>query len=350
MKLTNHAAELRGQLFLADKINDRVLSIIHQEKWLQIWVPKNYNGLNNTLTQGLNILQELARIDGSLGWMVTLCSGANYFSRNLPQETARHIFNQPDICFGGSGFLGGTAEKKGEQYIINGLWHYATGAPHLTHFTLNAQLVENGKRLINEQGEPLFLSFILEANQVEILNNWKTMGMVPTASHSFAVKNQVIPASYSFAYNTFYTEDILDRVPFQVFADLTLAVNYLGMAQHFVEASEPIVSDKMQDTLLKFIEEQTAEVHRYAKKVEQQLCEHHVLEADLIQKIHDCGVTIVDTLITYMMRLYPLIGIRAATAHEEVNQVFRDFFTATQHKNFRRNTVPSSLLETAANQ
>ena len=59
------------------------LKAIATAKLWNIWVPKTHGGLELGLTEGLRTLQQLASIDGSLGWTVTLCSGANYFIGNV---------------------------------------------------------------------------------------------------------------------------------------------------------------------------------------------------------------------------------------------------------------------------
>jgi len=51
------------------------LKAIAAAKLWNIWVPKTHGGLELGLTEGLRTLQQLASIDGSLGWTVTLCSG-----------------------------------------------------------------------------------------------------------------------------------------------------------------------------------------------------------------------------------------------------------------------------------
>src|SRR5699024_10368812 len=130
------------------------LNWVEKENLWNLWVPKAYGGLECSFSEGLHKLKELAKTDGSLGWTVTLCSGANYFIGNLPKKTAEDIFINPDspVCMGGSGGVFGTAEKQGDHYLLSGKWRYATGAPYLTHFTLNAEIHENGVQLQNPDG------------------------------------------------------------------------------------------------------------------------------------------------------------------------------------------------------
>lgn len=327
--------ELQKHLFLAKEFDTEVLQTIHEEKWLEIWVPKEYGGLDCSLPEGLKILQELARTDGSFGWFITLCSGANYFARNLKKETASKLFNKPDVCFGGSGMLSGTAEKVGDEYVINGFWSYATGAPYLSHFTLNAQIVEGGKPLFTDDGQPKFLSFVLESSQVEIVPDWNTMGMVATASHSFKLENQYVPEEQSFVYNEFYSDGYLSQVPFQTFADLTLLVNYIGMAEHFLQQSEKIKTVNGQAELCDYLNAVTEKVNRYAEGIEQIFLKGSSLKEELVTEIHQFGEQVVEKLMVFMVKLHQSTGIKSSANDEVINQIFKDFFTATQHANFR---------------
>ena len=326
---------IRENLLNVTYFNSEIIELIATNNWLNIWVPKQYNGLGLTISEGLKILQTVSKIDGSLGWFVTLCSGANYFSRNLYPSVAFEIFSNQKACFGGSGMIGGTAEKVKDHYIINGLWHYATGAPYLTHFTLNAQILENGQPLVDENNQPKILSFILDKAQVKLIPSWKSMGMVATSSHSFEVVNQTVHKDYSFIYNTFFSDDLVEKIPFHVFADLTLLVNYIGMAEHFLEKSLEIITFSVQQQLDVFLKRTTLELLNYAQQVEELLINNLTIEDILSEEIHQFGTNTVSALITYIMQIYPQLGIKASRFNEEINQIFRDFFTATQHRNFR---------------
>ena len=327
---------IRKQLLNVETFNSEVLQLIEKQNWLNIWVPKQYNGLGLPFSEGLQILQKTAKIDGSLGWFITLCSGANYFSRNLKPTIAHQLFSSQKTCFGGSGMLGGTAEKQNDYYIVNGLWHYATGAPYLTHFTLNAKLIENGNEILDENGEPKFLSFILDKSQVELIPTWKSMGMVATSSHSFEVINQKVHQDYSFIYNEFYSDDLVEKIPFRVFADLTLLVNYLGMAEHFLEKSLELFSSNLQTEFEILLNESTSQTIDFSIKIEKLLSENKVTSNVLETEIHQFGENTTEQITNYIIQIYPHLGIKASKTNEEINQIFRDYFTATQHRNFRK--------------
>src|SRR5690606_10365030 len=177
---------------------------------------------------GLKLLLDLAHKDSSLGWMVTLCAGANYFSRNIKPTVAKALFKDKNTCLGGSGMIGGTARLINNHYLLNGTWRFATGAPYLTHFTINAKLVDHlGVALKQPNGEEVIKSFIISKDDVTIFPDWKCMGMKKTYTYSFSVSNVHVSEEYSFLYDVFYTQNLIDKIPFRIFADLTLLVNYL---------------------------------------------------------------------------------------------------------------------------
>lgn len=330
---------LQNKMYGKDYIPEEVLEIIFKERWLQIWVPKDYSGLGLSFSEGLEVLKNLAFCDGSLGWIVTLCSGANYFSRNLKPKVAKALFENEKTCFGGSGMIGGTAEKIGNRYRIQGTWRFATGAPYLSHFTLNATLTENGNPITDDEGNLVIRSFILSKDQVKIIRDWKSMGMKATGTFSFEVKEAWVDEDYSFVYNEFFTNSVLNRIPFRIFADLTLLVNYIGIAQHFIDLAQDIRPHLSLEKLKKYIDKNEAQADYFANQLEQLLEQGEENFSELQAEIHEFGETFVSDLSHQILDVYFQLGIRASNTHEPIHQVFCDYFTATQHANFRKKDI-----------
>jgi alkylation response protein AidB-like acyl-CoA dehydrogenase len=136
------------------------LAIIHEEKWFQLFVPKQYDGLALQLPNALQMEEALAWTDGSVGWTVTLCAGAGWFVGFFDPGTAASIFNNPTVCLAGSGKTTGIAKVTNGGYEITGKWDYATGANHATAFTANCMIEENNVLLKNADGSPVIIPFI----------------------------------------------------------------------------------------------------------------------------------------------------------------------------------------------
>ncbi len=326
--------EIRALCANQDKLPQEVLDWVTQNNWWNIWVPAKYSGLELPLSDGLRILKSLAKIDGSLGWTVTLCSGANFFIGNLHPDFRDSIFQYPDnpVCFGGSGGIFGTAEKKGHHYILNGKWSYATGAPYLTHFTLNAHIVENGEKQYNEDDSPKFLSFVVSADNVTVIEDWNTMGLKATATHSFELNEVQVPVENSFQYNNIKLPHAIFKVPFSVFADLTLWVNYLGMAEHLAE--EISYKEQQSNWLKNELKTANSLITQLAGEVENQLELKVGFTDQQLKEIHQKASDSVQRLSSIIIQIFPHLGIKACSTDTSINQIFRDYFTGTQHHNF----------------
>ncbi|WP_313805404.1 hypothetical protein [Flavobacterium sp.] len=107
------------------------------------------------------------------------------------------------------------------------------------------------------------------------------------------------------------------------------------MAEHFFEASQKMLTDTLQNKLEEFLRTVTIKVEEYAKEIEIRLTNSQHIDSQFTTIIHEFGVETVDELMLYITKLYRLCGIKASRVDEEINQIFRDFFTATQHRNFR---------------
>lgn len=334
----NTADKLQKQCFEASLLPQNVLNWIEKEKLWNLWVPQSYGGMEKSLTAGLKILQSLAKIDGSLGWTVTLCSGANYFIGNLQKESISDIFSFPQNppCLGGSGGLFGSAKKEGDFYHLSGNWHYATGSSYLSHFTLNAKILHEGELVKNKDGTPKFRSFILPKDKVKIIKNWNTMGLRATVTNSFEVNNEPIHKKYSFTYDHPKLPHSIFKIPFALFADLTLWVNYLGMSEHFLEKANLHLSPSKTENLQVLIHHINQVIFEISNAVEQQITAGQYIEDKFIEKNHNKAVESIRDLSAQIITLYPLLGIKACRIDHPLSYIFRDYFTATQHYLFHQ--------------
>lgn len=326
------------------------LELVYKNNWFNIWVPKEYNGLDLSLIEGFRLLKNLAYWDGAFAWTVTLCSGANMFAGFIDPELVKEVFENPKVCFGGSGRANGKAIFDGEKYHLNGVWQYATGAPHLTHFTLNSFIYDGEIQRLNEHGDPVIYSFFIPKEHVLVHYDWDTFGLECTASHSFSLENVAIDKTFAFELKPSErkVENTLYKIPFIRFAELTLLPNYLGMYKRFLDLVEKYFFDKSRnpDWAEKYSKTRFRQVDRYQQLAEQYEQTAEALIQQLWQQVSVDAENISEELLAEiatesrkMVReiretvtaLFPLVGISGAQKENELNIVFRNIFTATQH-------------------
>lgn len=326
-----------------------ILEIAYQQEWFKLYVPKIYGGPGRMLPEILKLEEELAYLDGSLGWTVTLCSGAGWFAGFLDPELAKEVFADRAVCFAGSGAIGGTAMLTENGYTINGHWKYASGALHATIFTANCLLQnEDGSPALSSTGEQEVRSFILFKEEVKILPGWSYFGLVATGSHAFEVSNLHVPLNRTFQINKEIKVDILGfDYPFLQLAETTLAVNSAGMAKHFLELTEDLFYSRTGtkrykenqfayfDTELnrcktEFEEARQAFYKAFDSSWESLMANKSIAE-DLLKKVSATSRKLAHTSRRVADILFPYCGLEAAKKDSEINRVWRDIHTASQH-------------------
>ncbi|MFD2286029.1 acyl-CoA dehydrogenase [Pedobacter petrophilus] len=330
-------------------LHPEILELVYQENWFKLFVPEIYGGAGKKLPEILRLEEELAEADGSLGWTVTLCAGAAWFAGFLNPELATEIFADRQVCFAGSGAVGGVAIETENGYLINGYWKYASGALHATIFTANCSLKKtDGTDLLDEDGNPVIMSFILKKDEVEILSGWSYFGLIATGSHAFEVKDLIVPKNRTFKINdNIAVADEGFDYPFLQLAETTLAVNSLGMAQHFIRLVEN--SFFSRTGLRRYNENQiaffNAELDKCKLAVETlKLQFYHAFDESWNQLIYAGAidneqletVSRVSRKLAHACRraadtLFPYCGLEAAKKESEINRVWRDIHTASQH-------------------
>ncbi|PZP47234.1 MAG: hypothetical protein DI598_11195 [Pseudopedobacter saltans] len=92
---SNWIETIRKDVFLAEterRLSDTQVQLCHQEKWFLALAPKKYGGLEWSLPQIVAFEEAIGWVDGSTGWVFTLCSGAGWFGGFLNENFAQKIF------------------------------------------------------------------------------------------------------------------------------------------------------------------------------------------------------------------------------------------------------------------
>ncbi len=319
------------------------LSIIYKQGWFKLFVPKIYGGLALPLPKALQIEEALAWIDGSLGWTVTLCSGANWFVGFIQEKIAKDIFNNETVCLAGSGKPSGIAKIIEGGYEITGYWNYATGSVHATAFTANCLIEKDGVIVKNDDGTPKITAFLLLKDEVTIHKNWDYIGMIATASNSFEVKKIQVPAERAFVIDKAYSriDEPIYQYPFLHFAEATLAVNSSGMAYCFLELYEKIAADSKRKVdpeiilQLQEIKNQFKTSRQNFYSAVQQSWEDHLqnnnTSPEKLLLVSHASRELAAKARLLVDGLYPYCGLAAADMGSEINRVWRNFHTAGQH-------------------
>jgi alkylation response protein AidB-like acyl-CoA dehydrogenase len=346
--LADEIIRLSGEAERLGSLHPEQLSLIYAQKWFNLFVPRSGGGLELSLPEGLRLEEGLAWADGSLGWTVTLCGGANWFIGFLQPALAAELFADPRVCLAGSGRASGIAKVTAGGYEISGRWRYATGAPHATAFTANCRIEKDGKPVPDEQGNPLVRAFLLKKEEVILHKDWNAIGMIATASYSFEVRQQQVPDNRCFTIDgsSAILPERIFQYPFLQLAETTLAVNSSGMAARFIGLAEKLGKERVERAASLPGHKEWAPLVEDAKARLQGLRQNFYglaeaswedcagcrpLSSVLLKELSEASRLLASTARGIVDDLYPWCGLTAADPATGINRVWRNLHTASQH-------------------
>ncbi|MBX3253551.1 MAG: acyl-CoA dehydrogenase [Chitinophagaceae bacterium] len=348
--------QIRNSAFLSEKagqLTTEQLALINNNNWFNLFVPRSLGGLEMSLPEATRLQESLAKADGSFGWTVTLCSGANWFAGFLSPELRDEVFAVPSrICLSGSGAITGKAALTNNGYLISGFWKYATGSPHATHFTANCRIEKDGIPVTDEAGNTTIAAFLFKREEVKIINEWNCIGMKATASHSFSVENLPVAANRAFSISplTARLPQPVFYFPFIQFAELTIAANFSGITSHFIDLCHALFHSRVKQK--GYTIEQACDVFECLGRSKTKFEADRILLFETMDAVWAKGLetkqwrsedlnsvtvacqSLVKTARNTVNTLFPFCGIVAVDASSEINRVWRDFSTASQHSLF----------------
>lgn len=325
------------------------VAVMEKHGWFRMLAPRHCGGLEMPFPEAVRLQEAISRADGSVGWVATLCAGAGWFGGFLEPELARSILATEQVCLAGTGVPSGTAEREGDSYRIDGRWDYATGADIATHFTFNARLLDGGEPLTDAGNEPVVKAFVVPAAEVEVIPDWRGMGLRATSTHSFAIRDLRVPTELSFTIDgaCATTGGPLYQFPFLSLALATFAADISGMAQQFGELAREVIQVRQHpfrgcpiaevpelrtgvETVATELERARAHFYRLLDSAWEQVCNGDAGRVDE-EGLHQAVLALVAAARSLVDGLYPLCGLRAADTESDINRVWRDFHTAAQH-------------------
>jgi alkylation response protein AidB-like acyl-CoA dehydrogenase len=161
-------------------------------------VPTEYGGDDLTLSQALDVIEELARADGSTGWTTMIgCDAPALFAR-LPRTTFDAIYaDGPDVIGAGATAPKGQARRVEGGYCVSGQWSFASGCQHADWLIAHAVIVDRAGQP-ELLGAPDMRVAVFPRNQAEIVDTWRVVGLQGTGSHDFRLRDVYCPEERTF--------------------------------------------------------------------------------------------------------------------------------------------------------
>ena len=226
--------EARDELETVRHLPASLAEALKQAGLLQLSLPRSMGGPETDPLTSFRAIEELSRLDGSVGWCAMLSSGSSVITGWLRADVGRSLFGQPpDFRMAGSIRPAGRAISVDGGYRVHGLWDYASGIDHANWLLCTCKVEDgNGPRL-TPAGAPEIRMLLVPIGAVTVHDTWDVVGMRGTGSHDFVVDDVYVPMERTFSFSDPSQEPgPLYHPRFALAALWTVtAANLLGMAR-----------------------------------------------------------------------------------------------------------------------
>jgi alkylation response protein AidB-like acyl-CoA dehydrogenase len=191
---------------------------------------------------------------------------------------------------------------------------------------------------------PAIRAMIFLPDQVSLADGWQSLGLKATASQDMIVREAFVPLSRSFALDRPFPHATgpLFRYPFLRQAEAVLSVTLLGMTRHFLEIfaqnrlsrftgkTADAIKDVFAQSFGEFTEART-ELYRAVNASWEPYTKGREASESQLAEVGAAAVHAAGAALHASDRLYPLGGMEMMQVHTEINRVWRDIHTASQH-------------------
>ncbi|AYA63392.1 acyl-CoA dehydrogenase family protein [Alteromonas sp. RKMC-009] len=335
-EIRSRANEFEEQRFISQDIIDGLKKI----GVYRAFVPKKFGGLEVSPIDFLLLIEEIAKSDGSTGWVASFGMNPAYLAA-LPEHTAQQIWkDSPDIVFAGGIFPATPSSEENGLYTVNGRWKFASGC-------MSADYLGVGIKPSNDEKLPRMA--VLRPGQVKIEKTWDVHGMAGTGSFDLVVENQHVAHDWTFVRGGMPTI----KSPFFTYPSLALAaqvlsVNQLGLAREALNIIRKVGSrnktvtgaPSIGDREYAQIDIAKAEAKVLAARAFFYNATHelwtHILKTgesddNLTNAVRLATTNVARECASAIQTVYRILGMAGIYRDQTMSRIFRDSQVITQH-------------------
>jgi alkylation response protein AidB-like acyl-CoA dehydrogenase len=161
-------------------------------------IPHDWGGPELDPLEQLAIIEELAKMDASVGWCAMIGCDGGYFTAFLDQDAARKMYPDIHVATASALSVTGRAVRVTGGYRVGGRWPFSSGCQH-SAWLVGGCIVHDGDRpILGETGVPLTRQCFLRPDEVSILDTWHTTGLRGSGSNDFTASDVFVPEERTF--------------------------------------------------------------------------------------------------------------------------------------------------------
>jgi len=174
-------------------------------------------------------LETLGQADASAAWCVMIGATTAALANRLPPAVAREVFAAESVIAAGVFAPMGRAVDDGDHWTVTGRWQWGSGSQNANWIAGGAVLMGPDGPLKDDDGQPRHRMMIFRADEVELLDTWRTAGLCGTGSLDFQVKDLRVPKARSVALHSDPVTVATPLARFPIFCMLAVGVTAVAL-------------------------------------------------------------------------------------------------------------------------
>ncbi|PKB66016.1 MAG: hypothetical protein BZY81_08525 [SAR202 cluster bacterium Io17-Chloro-G4] len=230
---------LRDEIESGRRLPASLAKTMDSKGLMQLYLPRSMGGPEIDTISFYLIVEELSKLEGSVGWCCSLSGALAFFAGWIEPEVGREMFgDDPHVRIGGSFRPMGEASHVDGGYRITGRWDYASGIDHANWIGVHCRVVDGNGPKLTAAGTPQTRMALLPAEHAVILDTWNPMGMLGTGSNDFNLEDVFVPDERTWELWGPAQEPnpLYDPRLFMAATWPPIAANALGMARGAMDA------------------------------------------------------------------------------------------------------------------
>ena len=189
------------------RMDPEVMSALVDAGLLRMWIPRSLGGLEMDPNESLDVMEALARVDASTGWVVSNCVFISTICQFLPAAVCEELLEDPRATICGSFVPPCTARATDGGYLISGNWTFGSASHYATALVVLTVLTDDQGPVQGAGGAPVSVLAFLDPNDVTLLDTWHTLGLRSTGSTNFTAENLPVAGDHTFLLGPWTSTD-----------------------------------------------------------------------------------------------------------------------------------------------
>jgi alkylation response protein AidB-like acyl-CoA dehydrogenase len=192
--------ERAEEIDAARRLPDAIVNELRSAGAFRMTMPREWGGPELTSLEQIEVIEEYARGNPSVGWCVSIGADAGLYSSWLDESVARRMFPRLDMVQAGSVYPIGRAIRIPGGFEITGRWVFGSGCQHCDWLAAGCWVYGDRDEAASGRPSREWRIMLATPDQFDILDTWDATGLRGTGSTDFQCDQLLIPEEQSFSF------------------------------------------------------------------------------------------------------------------------------------------------------